>query len=110
MTEEITLVDRGRGLQLSTSRITVADLVPYFRRGSSYLEIMHGIPSLTQAEIAVVEAYYHEHREELDERDRKVDEYREEQTRLQRLRFPVFEGTQEERMARLRKLLTHRSK
>ena len=30
MQKEITLVDRGRGLQLSTSRITVHDLVPYF--------------------------------------------------------------------------------
>jgi hypothetical protein len=37
MEREITLVDRGRGLQLSTSRITVHDLVPYFQEGCSYL-------------------------------------------------------------------------
>jgi len=30
MTHEIKLVDHGRGLQLSTSRVTVQDLVPYF--------------------------------------------------------------------------------
>ena len=30
MKPEIQIVDRGRGLQLSTSRITVQDLVPYF--------------------------------------------------------------------------------
>ena len=40
MQKEITLVDRGRGLQLSTSRITVHDLVPYFQEGCSHDEIM----------------------------------------------------------------------
>lgn len=29
----IELVNRGRGLQLSTSRVTVQDLVPYFQDG-----------------------------------------------------------------------------
>ena len=105
MAEEVTLVDRGRGLQLSNNRITVADLVPYFRRGFSYQEIMHVMPSLTTAEIALVEDYYLKHKEELDDRDRRIDEYREEQAQLQRRRFPRFEGTPEERMAYLRKRL-----
>jgi hypothetical protein len=105
MPEEVTLVDRGRGIQLSNNRITVADLVPYFRHGCSYDEIMHAMPSLTPAEIALIEAYYLEHKEELDDRDRRVDEYREEQARLQRLRFPRVEGTAEERMDYLRKRL-----
>jgi len=105
MAEEVTLVDRGRGLQLSNNRITVADLVPYFRHGCSYDEIMHAMPSLTPAEIALIEAYYLEHKEELDDRDRRVDEYREEQARLQRLQFPRVEGTAEEGMAYLRKRL-----
>ena len=39
MTNPIELVDRGRGLQLSTSRITVQDLVPYFQQGYSHDEI-----------------------------------------------------------------------
>ena len=42
MQTEITLVDRGRGLQLSTSRITVHDLVPYLRNECSYDEIVAG--------------------------------------------------------------------
>ena len=105
MAEEVTLVDRGRGLQLSNNRITVADLVPYFRRGVSYDEIIHWIPSLKPAEIGLIEAYYRVHKEELDERDRKIDEYREEQARLQRLRFPPLEGTPEERRAQLWKRL-----
>ena len=34
-TKSIEIVDRGRGLQLSTSRVTVQDLVPYFQEGCS---------------------------------------------------------------------------
>ena len=30
MKRDIQIIDRGRGLQLSTSRVTVQDLVPYF--------------------------------------------------------------------------------
>ncbi len=108
MTPEITLIDRGRGLQLSTTRITVQDLVPYFQQGCSHEEIMRWIPSLTHEEIAVVEQYYQEHKAELDDEDRRIREYRDEQIRLQRIRFPQFEGTHEERMARLRELLAKR--
>lgn len=102
MTDEVKLVDRGRGLQLSNNRITVADLVPYFRRGFSHEEIMRWIPSLSPAEIALVEAYYREHQDTLDEGDRRVNEYREEQARLQRKRIPPL--TSEERERRLEQL------
>jgi uncharacterized protein (DUF433 family) len=108
MVGEITLVDRGRGLQLSTSRITVADLVPYFKENCSYDEIIRWIPSLTSDEIAVVEGYYREHKAELDEEDRKLVEYREEQARLQAIRFPIPDETKEEKLARFRKLLQAR--
>lgn len=102
MSEEVTLVDHGRGLQLSNNRITVADLVPYFRRGTSYDDIMWAMPSLTPAEIALIEGYYREHKDELDERDRKIDEDWAERARLQRLRFPPL--TPEERERRLEQL------
>jgi uncharacterized protein (DUF433 family) len=58
MQNEITLVDHGRELQLSTSRITVHDLVPYFQDGCTYDEIIRWLPSLTHEEIAVIEDYY----------------------------------------------------
>jgi hypothetical protein len=103
--QPITLVDRGRGVQLSTSRITVADLVPYFRRSASPEEIIRWIPSLTSEEIAVAEAYYRQHKEELDDKDRRLMEYREEQTRLQHLRFPPLQGTPEEIRTQLRERL-----
>ena len=105
MSQPITIVDRGRGLQLSTCRITVQDLVPYFQRGDSDDEIIRWIPVLTAEEIAVVRRYYVDHRAALDEQDRRIRERREERIRLQRLRFPEPEGTIEERRARLREKL-----
>src|SRR5438105_10443693 len=72
MKTDIHLVDRGRGLQLSTSRITVQDLVPYFQEGCSFEEILRWIPALTAEEIAVVERYYRDHQQELEEEDRLI--------------------------------------
>jgi uncharacterized protein (DUF433 family) len=108
MNEPITIVDCGRGLQLSTSRITVQDLVPYFQDNCADEEIMRWIPDLTPAEIAVVRRYYAEHKAALDEQDRRILERTEEAIRLQRLRFPEPEGTIEERRSRLRKLLNEK--
>jgi uncharacterized protein (DUF433 family) len=102
-TETIELVDRGRGLQLSTTRVTVQDLVPYFQEGCSHEEIIRWIPTLTTAEIDVVERYYREHKDQLDEEDRRIRERTDQRVREQRLRFPEFEGTSNERMERLRK-------
>lgn len=108
MIGEITLVDRGRGLQLSTSRITVMDLVQYFRSGWSHEEIMRCLPTLTSAEIAVVEDYYRAHKMELDAEGDRVIAYREEQMRLQAIRFPMRDETKEERMARFREIIKKR--
>ena len=58
MNEPITIVDRGRGLQLSTSRITVQDLLPYYRDGTSNDEIRRWIPALTDDEIAALPYAY----------------------------------------------------
>jgi uncharacterized protein (DUF433 family) len=71
-TESIEIVDHGRGLQLSTSRVTVQDLVPYFQEGCSNEEIIRWIPTLTPEEIAVVQNYYRAHQQDLDEEDRMI--------------------------------------
>jgi len=83
MSETITIVDRGRGLQLSTSRITVQDLVPYFQDDRTDEEIIRWIPSLSPEEIAVVRSYYAEHKAELDEQDRSIRERTAERQRQQ---------------------------
>jgi len=108
MQKEITLVDCGRGLQLSTSRITVHDLVPYFQEGCSHDEIIRWLPSLTHEEITIVQQYYQQHKDELDDHESRVRAYCAEQIRLQRLRFPEPEGSRRERLAQLRQLLEQR--
>jgi uncharacterized protein (DUF433 family) len=97
----IEIVDRGRGPQLSTSRITVLDLVHYFQNGFPHDEIIRWIPSLTHEEVAVIERYYLEHQAGFDEKERRVQEIRAEQIRLQRLRFPEIEETREQCRERL---------
>lgn len=74
MQRDITIVNRGRGPQLSTSRITVQDIVPYFQLNYSYDEIREIMPSLSVAEIQVVEQYFNAHREEVLEVDRRIRE------------------------------------
>ena len=103
MKKEIRIIDCGRGPQLSTSRITVLDLVPYFQKGCSREEITRWLPTLTPEEITLVEQYYQVNKDEMDEKDKRAREYREEQIRLQRLRFP--EEDREARLARMKKLL-----
>src|SRR5262249_11919654 len=72
MKKPIEIVDRGRGPQLSNSRITVQDLVPYFQDGCSHEEIMRWIPVLTAEEIQLVEEYVKNHYEEVMEQDRLI--------------------------------------
>jgi uncharacterized protein (DUF433 family) len=74
MNEKIAIVDRGRGWQLSTSRVTVQDLVPYFQEGRSHEEIIRWIPTLSDEEIAVVEQFYNDHKQEMNEQDRRIRE------------------------------------
>jgi uncharacterized protein (DUF433 family) len=99
----VEIVERGRGLQLSTSRVTVQDLVPYFQEGCSPDEIIRWIPTLTHEEIAVVETYYREHKAELDEQDRRIRE-----RSAQRKNPPWIEeiaaGARSERLAVLEEL------
>jgi hypothetical protein len=101
----VSRVDRGRGLQLSTSWITVHDLVPYFQHVCSHDEIMRWVPRLGDEEIGLLETYYREHKQELDEHERRVCAHREEQVRSQRRRFAVPGGTRDERLSHLRELL-----
>jgi uncharacterized protein (DUF433 family) len=74
MPKTLEIVDRGRGPQLSTSRITVQDLVPYFQRRCTYEQIMEIMPVLTKEEIRLVERYIAQNREAVEEQDRRIRE------------------------------------
>ena len=101
-TETIAIVDRGRGPQLSTSRITVQDLVPYFQAGCLFDEIIRWLPTLSVDELAVAEQYYLDHRETLDELDRRVREHRSTQMQLQESRFPKTPSSSADRIERMK--------
>ncbi len=74
MSMTVAIVDRGRGPQLSTSRITVQDLVPYFQGKRTYEQIREAMPILTVEDIQLVERYVAEHYEEVMEVDRRIRE------------------------------------
>src|SRR5262245_5039181 len=74
MKSDIQIVDRGRGPQLSTSRITVQDLVPYLQQKYSYEQILEIMPVLTVEEIQVVEGYVRENYNAVMEQDRRIRE------------------------------------
>jgi uncharacterized protein (DUF433 family) len=74
MTKTIEIIDRGRGPQLSTSRITVQDVVPYLQQNCTNAEIMEVMPVLTVADIQVVQQYVRDHFDEVMEQDRRIRE------------------------------------
>src|ERR1700730_2211462 len=74
MSKPIAIVDRGRGPQLSTSRITVQELVPYIQQNYSHAQILEIMPVLTVAEIEAVEGYVRDNYEAVLEQDRRIRE------------------------------------
>jgi uncharacterized protein (DUF433 family) len=70
----IQIVNRGRGPQLSTCRITVQDLVPYLQQNCSPEEIMAIMPVLTIEEILVVQEYVRQNYDAVMEQDRRIRE------------------------------------
>ena len=69
------IVDRGRGPQLSTSRITAQDLLPFYRQGASYDEIRRWLPSLTDNEIAVLKEYIRCHYDDILAAEQQIKDY-----------------------------------
>ncbi len=74
MQPTIQIVDLGRGPQLSTSRITVLDVFYYLHRGRDWDIVHQAMPSLSQPEFDAIVAYVNDHRAELMEADREVEQ------------------------------------
>jgi uncharacterized protein (DUF433 family) len=70
----VQIVDRGRGPQLSTCRITVQDLVPYLQQNCTYEEIIEIMPILTTEEIQAIQQYVRDNYEAVMEQDRRIRE------------------------------------
>ena len=75
MQEQIAIVDRGRGPQLSNSRITVQDILPYWRRGASNDEIRELMPSLNDEQIAILNEYIRDNEEEVLRAESRIKAY-----------------------------------
>jgi uncharacterized protein (DUF433 family) len=68
----IQIVDCGKGPQLSTSRITVQDLVPYLQGNFTREQIQQVMPSLSVLEIEVIEEYVKDNYDSVMEQDRRI--------------------------------------
>lgn len=74
-TQTVRIVDIGRGPQIEGHRLTVMDVFYWLHRGYDFDVIHQVMPSLTREEFDAVVAYVNEHREELAEKDREVEEW-----------------------------------
>ncbi len=75
--EPITIVDRGRGPQLSNRRITVQQLLPLFKEEASDAEILRWY-ELNKAELDLLRQYYRDHTEECLAAEHEINAYMEE--------------------------------
>jgi uncharacterized protein (DUF433 family) len=99
MKTDIRIVDRGRGPQLSTSRITVQDLVPYLQQQFTHQQILEIMPTLTVEEIEAVEGYVQENYAAVMEQDKRIRE----RAAARQMPPEVEEAERKERLARLEK-------
>ncbi len=108
-TMTIEIVDHGRGPQLSTSRVTVQDLLPYYREGASNEEIRRWIPSLTDDEIAALKSFIRVHAEAVDQTEKEIKAYHDRMRAMQPAwTRPRDDLAIEERKALLRQRLAQR--
>lgn len=113
-TATIQIIDRGRGPQLSTTRITVLDVFYYLHRGHNFDVIQQVMPTLSPEEFAVVVEYVNAHHDELVEKDRKAEDFIRKGIEAQRVRGGIFaepdeNSTPEQRVARLKDILRQKT-
>jgi hypothetical protein len=112
-TETIEIVNRGRGPQLSTTRITVMDVFYWIHRAYGWDQVQKSMPTLTRAEFDVVMEYVNQHRDELAEKDRLAEERTDRRIAEQHARGGIFAPpdesmTTEQWVARLREKMNKR--
>jgi uncharacterized protein (DUF433 family) len=70
--ESVAIVDRGRGPQLSDCKLTVQDLLPYFKDSTPDTEILRWYPQIGQKELDLLRQYYVDHKEEVLALERQI--------------------------------------
>src|SRR5437868_8292803 len=106
-TNEVRIVDLGRGPQIEGQRLTVLDVFYYLHRGYDFDFIQQAMPSLTRAQFDTVVEYVNEHHDELVEKDCRAEEFHQRGVEAQHARGGIFAEsdenlTTEERVARLK--------
>jgi uncharacterized protein (DUF433 family) len=106
--EQVKIVDRGRGPQLSDRRITVQHLLPLFKEEASDAEILRWY-ELNKAELDLLRQYYRDHTEECLALEREIAAYMEqERNRYPPPPLPTDGMTQDEKRAWMRAKLAER--
>src|SRR5438477_11771646 len=90
--ETVQIVERGRGPQLASSRITVLDVFYYLHRGYDFDFIQRAMPTLTRGEFDAVVCYVSAHHDELLKRDRHTEELNQREAEAQHARGGIFAG------------------
>ena len=72
-TATLGIVDLGRGPQLTDSRITVQDIVPYWKLRYSEEQILEEMPALRREQLQVLQEYIRTHHEEVMAVDRRIE-------------------------------------
>jgi uncharacterized protein (DUF433 family) len=109
--EQVSIVDRGRGPQLSNSRMTVQDLLPLFKEGTPDAEILRWYPQIGQTELDLLRQYYRDHTEEVLTLEREIAAYNEEARKLYpRPPLPTDGMTTEEKRAWMLQRIADRKK
>jgi uncharacterized protein (DUF433 family) len=112
-TDTVQIVDLGRGPQIKGHRLTVMDVFYYLHRGYDFDFIQKAMPSLTREQFDAVVQYVNEHRAELEEKDRRVEEFHRRGMEAQHARGGIFATSEEnlsteERLTRLRKKMNQK--
>jgi uncharacterized protein (DUF433 family) len=113
-TKKVQIVDLGRGPQIEGQRLTVMDVFYYLHRGYEFEFIQQAMPSLTREQFDAVVAYVNEHRDELVEKDRRVEAFHQRGMEAQHARGGIFAASDEnltsaERVARLKEKMERRT-
>jgi uncharacterized protein (DUF433 family) len=111
--QPIRIVDLGRGPQIEGHRLTVMDVFYYLHRGYDFDFIHRAMPTLTRRQFDAVVEYVRDHREDLDERDRRVEEFHKRGLAARHARGGIFAASDEnlstnERTARLREKINRK--
>jgi uncharacterized protein (DUF433 family) len=103
-----TIIDHGRGPQLSTCKITVQDLLPSFKAGKTDAEIVAWYPQLSAEEIRLLRQYYLDHTAEVLEAEARIAAFHDELRQKYQRASPLDDKTPEQRRKYLTQKLAER--